>query len=349
MCGIAGLVGGFVPGLMARMNAAQAHRGPDGQGVFEDSAAEAGLAHVRLAILDTSDLAAQPMYGASGSVLAYNGEIYNFKELRRELEGAGEHFSSTGDTEVLLRGLERWGEPFIERLNGIFAFALWDRRRRELLLARDPLGVKPLYLAEPKPDAVLFASEMKALFAYPGLRREADLDALQQHLAYSYASGDRTSLRGIRRLEPGHLLRWSAATRNWQTRRYWRPSFGTWTGSHDDATEALRGALTLASQRQLVSDVPVGAFLSGGLDSTIVTTLAAPAARRGFRCYTIKYAADDNKLDRVANDAWYARRVADRLRLELAQIELKPDMASLWPRLLWHMDEPSAEIGRAHV
>lgn len=179
MCGIGGLVGEFVPGLMARMNVVQSHRGPDGKGVFEDSRAEASLAHTRLAILDLSDRAGQPMASRDGRfVVSFGGEVYNFRELRTQLEGRGIEFRTTSDTEVVVEGLAVYGETFVERLNGMFAFALWDRQERRLLLARDPIGVKPLYFARPRQGVLLFASEIKALCSYPGLRREVDYGAL---------------------------------------------------------------------------------------------------------------------------------------------------------------------------
>ncbi len=174
MCGIAGLAGDFVPGLVERMNAAQAHRGPDGSGIFERPELQIALGHVRLAILDLSDFAAQPMLSPDGRyVLAYNGEIYNFAELQRDLAGRSPKSSSSGDTEVLLHGLMRWGSRFVERLNGMFAFALWDNYERELLLARDPLGIKPLYYAQPKPGSLIFASELKAILRPSGNRARA--------------------------------------------------------------------------------------------------------------------------------------------------------------------------------
>src|SRR5918992_908410 len=162
MCGIAGLVGSFVPGLARRMNTAQAHRGPDGHGVYEVADAGIALAHVRLAVLDPSAAAAQPMHSSDGRfVLIFNGEIYNFRELQQKLVGRGHTFTSSGDTEVLLQGLQAYGISFVEQLNGMFAFAYCDRRDRELLLARDHMGIKPLYYATPQPDTLLFASEIK--------------------------------------------------------------------------------------------------------------------------------------------------------------------------------------------
>ena len=226
MCGIAGLAGDFVPGLVERMNAAQAHRGPDGSGIFERPELQVALGHVRLAILDLSDFAAQPMCSPDGRyVLIYNGEIFNFAELQKELTGEGPGLGSSGDTEVLLRGLIRWGSRFVERLNGMFAFALWDNHEGELLLARDPLGIKPLYYAEPKPGSLIFASEIKAICAHPAIAREPDFKTIQQHLAFCHSCSDRTAIRGIKRLEPGTMLRWKADSRTPQFTRYWQPKF----------------------------------------------------------------------------------------------------------------------------
>jgi asparagine synthase (glutamine-hydrolysing) len=345
MCGIAGFVGGFVDGLMDRMNAVQAHRGPDGRGVFEDAGAEAALGHVRLAILDLSGQAAQPMTSADGRhVLVFNGEIYNFRELRVGLERAGCAFRSTGDTEVLLHGLALHGESFVDRLNGMFAFALWDARERKLLLARDQLGIKPLYHAQPQPGTLVFASEAKALFAHPALKREADFEVLQQHLAYCHASGSRTALRGVQRLEPGALLRWSASAPAPSIRRYWRPCYDSAPPQdRRQAAEELRELLRTATESQLVSDVAVGAFLSGGLDSSLITAFARAGAGTDFQCYTITYPPEDNRLDGADDDAPHARSVARSLGLHLEEIEIRPELASLWPRLIHHLDEPIAD------
>jgi asparagine synthase (glutamine-hydrolysing) len=345
MCGLAGFVGGFVPGLMARMNEVQKHRGPDGSGVFESADEEAALGHVRLAILDLTDNASQPMHSPDGRyVLIYNGEIYNFQDLRAGLEAAGHTFTSTGDTEVLLRGLAHHGQAFLERLNGIFAFALWDRKERELLLARDQLGVKPLYYTEPAPGTLLFASEIKTLCAHAGVRREADLKALQEHLAYCHASGERTALQGVKRLPPGSLLRWSASQRKAVVRRYWQPCFEEHAlQSREKAAEELRQLLDAATHRQLVSDVPVGSFLSGGLDSSLVTAFARRRVGPSFQCYTITYSSKENILDGADEDAPHARRVAKALGLQLQEIEIRPEVTSHWPRLIHHLDEPIAD------
>ena len=345
MCGIGGLVGEFVPGLMARMNSVQAHRGPDGEGIFEEPEAEAALAHTRLAILDLSDRAAQPMHSRDGRyVLSFNGEIYNFKELRAGLESRGVEFRTTSDTEVVVEGLALDGETFVERLNGMFAFALWDRREHSLFLARDPIGIKPLYYARPSSGTLLFASEIKALCAYPGLRREVNGRALQQHLSMGYACGNQTALAGVMRVEAGSTMRWDSRSRSCRERRYAELAFDDRApGSRQAAAAELRSLLEGAVRRQLVSDVPLGSFLSGGLDSSILTALAAGERSGDFDCYTITYPPEDNVLDGYEDDAPFARSVASRLGVLLDEIEIRPEVADLWPRLIHHLDEPIAD------
>lgn len=344
MCGIAGYVGDFLGELGTRMNGAQAHRGPDGSGVFEEVEGEVMLAHVRLAILDLSEAAAQPMHSADGRfVLVFNGEIYNFQELRGRLEASGP-FRSQSDTEVLLRGLALEGEGFVHKLNGMFAFALWDRRERELLLARDPLGIKPLYYAEPVAGTLLFASEIKALCVHPLLKREPDFFALQQHLAFCHATGERTAFQGVRRLLPGHLLRWRARERVARVERYWRPVFSQPApGRFADAVGQLRAKIREATVRQLVADVPVGGYFSGGLDSSMVTQAAVTHQGRGFRCYLISYPPSENGLDGFVDDSPYAHDYAAQLGVRLLDLTIKPEVASLWPRLVYHLDEPIAD------
>ncbi|MEK7469137.1 MAG: asparagine synthase (glutamine-hydrolyzing) [Planctomycetota bacterium] len=342
MCGISGFVGAHVPGLGPRMNVAQAHRGPDGSGVFEDPPAEVLLAHVRLAVLDLTSAAAQPMTSASGRfVLVYNGEIYNFRDLREELIRAAATFRSAGDTEVLLEGVARHGTSFLARLNGMFAFALWDRQERELLLARDQVGVKPLYYAQPQPGTLLFASEIKALFAHHQVAREPNFAALQEHLARGHSSGTHTAFTGIQRLEPGAFLKWHASTRTIDVQSYWRPFTAHCEQSMDEAAEALRAKFKAATRRQMVSDVPVGLFLSGGLDSSLVAACAA--SETALRSYTITYPRSENTLDQFDDDAPFAQEMAAALGLKHTEIEIKPEVASLLPRLLRHCDEPIAD------
>lgn len=345
MCGIAGFAGGFLPQLGRRMNVAQAHRGPDGTGVYENPAAGIMLAHVRLAILDLTTAADQPMKTPDGRlVLVFNGEIYNYPELRQELVDKGCVIRSTGDTEVLLRGLELYGEEFISRLNGMFAFALWDESKRELLLARDPLGIKPLYYAQPAPGTLLFASEIKALLKHPGLSRDPDFFALQQHLTFCHASGERTAFKAVKRLSPGGLLKWKADGGQIEGRKYWTPRFQEPLRlDHASAVLQLREELKHAVKRQMISDVPVGAYFSGGLDSSLIARLAVDQDGKDFRCYTIAYPPSENVLDQAADDFDYARRLVEELKVTWDPLIIKPEVVSLWPQLIYHLDEPIAD------
>ncbi len=356
MCGIAGLVGDFVPGLIDRMNAAQAHRGPDGGGVFESPRSQVAFGHVRLAVLDLTEQAAQPMTSPDGRfTLIFNGEIYNYRELRSSVSDGGLAQTSTGDTQVLLHGLMRWGAAFVERLNGMFTFAFWDDRERELLLARDPLGIKPLYYTEPQPGSLLFASEIKALCAHPDVRREPDFPTILQHLTFCHSCSERTALAGIRRLPPGCLIRWRASQAVTEIRTYWRPRFGAAAvqdAKHNDSAadvDRLRAAVTDATRGQLVSDVPIGSFLSGGLDSSLITAIATcgpgdgTSAKQPFRSYTITYPAQSNRLDRAHDDAPYARRLASSLGLDFHEVEIGPQITTLLPQIVYHLDEPIAD------
>lgn len=343
MCGIAGFVGGFQSGLSRRLLGLIEHRGPDGQGVWEDRRYGVTLCHSRLSILDLTQAAAQPMISADGRhILVFNGEIYNFRELRQGLESIGQRFKSTGDTEVLLRGLVLEGADFLGRLNGIFAIAFWDSQSREMLLARDPLGVKPLYYAEPSGGGLAFASEIKALFAMPGIPATPEFEVLLQHLAFCHASGDATAFRGIRRLSGGCALRWSASS-GCRITQYWTARHGTELTNRTEALGQLREAIASAVTRQLVSDVPVGAFFSGGIDSTLLAVLGVPRLGNKFHCYTITYPSQQNMLDGAEEDGPYAARVAEQLGLSHIKWEIKPEVADLWPRLLYHLDEPIAD------
>ena len=338
MCGINGTAGYLEPGLIQRMNVAMRHRGPDGMGIYEDVGARLALGHVRLSILDLSNAAAQPMHSRCGRyVLVFNGEIYNFRELRREL-ARDYTFRSTGDTEVLLRGLEVQGEEFIKRLNGIFAFACWDALERELIVVRDQLGIKPLYLTELPRGGIAFASEIKSLLQIPDVPREPDFVALQQHFAFCHASEDRTALAAVRRLPAGQILKWSP-TKGMRQYPYWKLEFGTDTTSHKDAVDRLVTEIETATKRQMVADVPVGAFLSGGLDSSLLTTIAA-RENSDLQCFTVSVDASDNRLDQVSPDIPYARKLAQLLGLTLHEIKMTSSVADMWPKMIYHLDEP---------
>ena len=351
MCGIAGFAGKFPAELLERMNGVQAHRGPDDAGLFHDPVAAIGLAHRRLSILDVSSAGHQPMSDPSGRVtIVYNGEIYNFRELRAELEGDGTSFRSRSDTEVLLQLYLRHGAAMLERLNGIFAFALWDAETRRLLLARDGLGVKPLYLGA-TPRGLLFASELKALLEEPTLPRELDPLALHHHLAYQWCPAPRTMLAAVRKLPPGHAIeiRDGREVRRWSF--YDLPYRGD-VRAGDDASLAreVRDEVDRAVRRQMVSDVPIGAFLSGGLDSSAVVACAARAAgTRRLQCFTIEFDDDGFRREGYAEDLPYARRVAEHLDVDLHAVRVGPEIVERLEEMLWHLDEPQADPAPLNV
>ncbi|HUP22929.1 MAG TPA: asparagine synthase (glutamine-hydrolyzing) [Thermoanaerobaculia bacterium] len=343
MCGITGFIGGFSEEHLLAMSARLAHRGPDDQGHWLDPAEQVGLAHRRLAIVDLSPAGRQPMANEDGSLrLSFNGEIYNFRELRDELESKGHRFRSRTDCEVVLHLYEEEGCSAVERLDGIFAFALWDGRRRRLLLARDHLGVKPLYYAELPSGALAFASELKALLVLPGISRELDFEALHQHLTMIWAAAPHTLFQHVRKLEPGFLL--SADERGVHKRPYWDLPYGLGgeAGSRAEQAERIRELLGAAVERQLMSDVPVGAFLSGGLDSSAVVAAMRSASGRPVRCYTM--ALDAGPTDANQADLPYARLMARDLDLDLVEIEVSPDMVvGFAERMVYLLDEPQAD------
>jgi asparagine synthase (glutamine-hydrolysing) len=343
MCGIGGFSGSFAPDLLGRMGAMLAHRGPDDAGEWHDSDAHVGLVHRRLSIIDLSLRAHQPMAADGGVTITYNGEIYNFRELRAELEAKGHRFHSESDTEVILRLYLQDGVAAFERLNGIFAFGLWDPRSGELLLVRDGLGVKPLYYASTS-SGVVFASEIKALLACSEVPRRLDPVALEQHLTFLWSVAPRTVLRDVHKLPPGRVL----VVNRGEVSREWTFSDLPYDGSRSDlteqeATEQLRERLQDAVERQLVSDVPVGAMLSGGLDSSAVVAMARKADAGALtRCYSIGF-ADGADMDGSPSDMSYAAQVAKHLGVELCPITIGPDAISHFERMVYTLDEPQAD------
>ncbi len=304
MCGIAGRVqaGGAAEqnlrSVVQAMNAAIAHRGPDGEGVWLDASSGVALAQRRLAIVDLSPTGAQPMVSHAGRyVLTYNGEIYNAREMRTALEAQGAVFAGTSDTEVMLASLERHGvAKTLASLNGMYAFALWDRATRELTLARDPFGIKPL-LYQGNADGLSFASELGALLADPTCPRTIDRAAVNAFLRHGNVPAPWTLLRGVRKLEPGTMLTWRAGAEPVLT-RFWSPHDGARAGAakpHADPWDALveegESLLSDTVERQMIADVPLGAFLSGGIDSSLVVALMQRASSRPVQTFTIGFDA----------------------------------------------------------
>lgn len=363
MCGIVGFQGSFGPDLLCAMTAAVAHRGPDGQGTMVlngDNGMATGLGHRRLSIIDLSACGAQPMCSAAdagggmqtGLSLVFNGEIYNFGELRSELEAAGHVFRSQTDSEVLLHLYERDGLQMVDRLNGIFAFAIHDARaagrphgvdRGSLFLARDHMGVKPLYYAETT-RGFLFGSEIKALLEDRMLPREIDPVALHNTLAYLWSPAPRTMLAAVRKLEPGTalLVRDGRIAHRWSF--YVMPYGGDpSSASEDDLAAELAERLRVAVRRQLVADVPVGAFLSGGLDSSaIVAMMRDLLPRETIPCFSIGFGSE-SEVEGNPNDLPYARRVAKHLGVDLHEIEVQAAAIGRLPELVSLLDEPQAD------
>ncbi len=343
MCGICGFVGRADRDLIEAMTASLAHRGPDGEGIelfpAADGSVPAALGHRRLSILDTSERGAQPMVHADRYWISYNGELYNFRELRSELRSDGFRFRSDCDTEVLLAMYARYGEGMLDRLNGIFALAIWDTEREELFLARDRLGVKPLYHAE-QDGALYFASELKALL--PAIRRPSlRHTAIADYLTFLWVPDPGTLFDGIHQLPAGHCARY--ADGELAVRQYWDASFGVEGGTSEAAwAEQVRGTTQAAIRRQMVSDVPLGGFLSGGLDSgTVVATMRG--ASPSVTAYTVGFSEEDLAHEIVPDDLRYARRLARELGLDHRERVLSPGIVELLPKLVWHMDEPIAD------
>ncbi len=275
MCGIFGIIG---PGFDDPQREHQArllhHRGPDGFGTYEDPEHAVYLAHCRLAIIDLSERGAQPMCNEDGTVwITYNGEIYGFAELRTELERRGHRFASATDTEVILHAYEEWGIACLERLNGMFAFALWDQGRAKLFLVRDRLGIKPLYYGR-FGDTLAFASDTRALIDLPWVRKAIDPGALTCYLLYKYVSGEASIWQGLSRLLPAHYLEYDLGTGTSRSRRYWHLPLLTRPWSFESACEEFADLFETSVKNCLVSDVPIGLFLSGGYDSSAIAYAA---------------------------------------------------------------------------
>jgi asparagine synthase (glutamine-hydrolysing) len=339
MCGIAGILtragAGVDQALLRRMTDTIAHRGPDGHGFHVDGAA--GLGHRRLAIIDVEG-GAQPMGTEDGAVwISYNGEVYNYRELRAELLGLGHRFTTSSDTEVVLRAYVQWGPDAVSRLRGMFAFAIWDGRRRQMVLARDRVGIKPLVYAWDG-TTLRFASEIKAILQDGGVARDLDWDAVADYFTYHYIPSPRTVFRAIRKLPPASYLVCPLDGGEPTLRRYWDLRMAPEHGVKDAEWVArLQALLDETVRGHLVSDVPVGAFLSGGLDSSTVVACMARASDRPVRTFAIGF--DDASFDELE----YARLVAARYRTQHVELVVKPDVMEILPRLAWQFDEPFAD------
>ena len=348
MCGIAGLLarpGGDLAAHARAMADVLKHRGPDAGDVWADEPAGIALGHRRLSIVELSPAGAQPMVSSCGRfVVSYNGESYNADELRPELERAGRKFRGHCDTEVIVEGAAMWGvEATVKRLIGMFAMALWDRQERTLYLVRDRLGIKPLYWTETG-GALLFGSELKALRAYPGFRAELDRDALASYLRFAYVPGGRSIYRGVQQLAPGAILA-ARAGKPPEIRAFWnlediarQGQAARFNGSEDEAAAELDALLSDAVKRRMIADVPLGAFLSGGIDSSTVLALMQKSSTRPVRSFSIGF------REKAFDEAKHAAAVAKHLGTDHTELYVSPDHArGVIPRLPQMYDEPFAD------
>src|ERR671938_321839 len=337
MCGITGMVGSLRSerATLQRMNDALRHRGPDGEGAFWSD--QVGLAMRRLAIIDltTGD---QPIFNEDGSVcVVFNGEIYNFVDLRQELEARGHRFATQAESEVVVHAYEDFGVECIRRLWGMFALAVWDARRNRLLLARDRLGKKPLvYYTDPARGGLAFASELYALLAHPSVPRAVEPRAIDDYLTYLYVPSPTCAFRDVKKLPPGHRLVWQAG--RVRVEPYWQVRFTDKLQiSEDEALEQFGSLLRDAVRRRLIADVPLGAFLSGGMDSSSVVSEMAELSTAPVKTFSIGFG--DRDFDELA----YARQVAQRFATDHHELVVQPHAIEILPTLVEHYGEPYAD------
>lgn len=349
MCGIGGFLlaqpcgdSRFLKESLDRITAALGHRGPDNADTWMDG--RVGLAHTRLSIIDLSSAGHQPMCDdETGSRIVFNGEIYNFRDLRRDLEGHGCRFRSHSDTEVILHGYRIWGTDVLSRLRGMFAFVLWDPRKQHLMMARDRIGKKPLYYSI-RPDGVVFASEIKGLHAGFAIPREPDLESIHHYLSFQYIPAPRSAFIGVQKFPPAHFALFSIRPDGTLVQsapeRYWRrpsPLAAKRRAPTGELCEELLEHFRTAVKFRMISDVPVGVFLSGGVDSSAVVAMMADMSTAPVKTFSICFEHDDY------DERQYARMVAERYGTDHHELVVRPDVAAILPNLAWQYDEPFAD------
>ena len=338
MCGIVGIANANSQGasreILERMNAAIVHRGPDEDGFYVNE--NVGLAMRRLSIIDLAG-GQQPIYNADKTALiVFNGEIYNFQELRADLEKQGDEFDTNSDTEVILHLYDKYGADCVQHLRGMFAFAIWDKRDKSLFIARDRVGKKPLLYSHQPNGNLIFGSEFRALLEHPEISREVDYEAIDNYLSYLCVPAPLTAFKQIRKLEPGHWLRWKDGEIKMQ--RYWSPDFSkkikiSQTEAEEETLRILREAVKL----RLISEVPLGAFLSGGVDSSAVVALMAEESSSPVKTFSIGFEEQDY------SEIKYARKVAEHVGAEHHEFIVKPNALEVLPMLVEHYGEPYAD------
>jgi asparagine synthase (glutamine-hydrolysing) len=350
MCGVAGLITQNPETRIGAMLKAIEHRGRDDEGVWtspaiDDVGRRVCFGHRRLSIIDTSAAGHQPMLSHDGRyVLILNGEIYNYRELREQLASKGRSFRTQTDTEVLLTAWAEWGADCLARLNGMFAFALWDDKERTLFLVRDRVGIKPLYYSHQN-SSLVFASEAKSILASGLVKAELHREALHQFLTFLWAPDPNTLFRGIKTVPPGHVV--TLRDNELSIREWWDISFDAIEEGRSEAwwKEQVLETLDRVVKLEMVADVPLGSFLSGGIDSSsIVAMMKHHSNGRRIGTYTIGIEAEDLRYDIIPDDVEWARRVNQQLDTAYHEIMLKPDVADLLPKLVYHMDEPAIDM-----
>lgn len=333
MCGIAGFTWRDER-LIQLVSSVLFHRGPDQSGNYCDDSVSLG--HRRLSIIDLSDHGRQPMSNEDGTIwITYNGEIYNFQELRARLEGKGHIFQSRTDTEVIVHAYEEYGRECVQWLNGMFAFALWDRRRRELLLVRDRLGVKPLYYYQ-KDDKLVFASEIKAILQVPEIEREINHQALYHYIGYEFVPAPDSIFRHIHKVPPGHYLLYKDGKAS--LTQYWDLRFRSELHAPAYYEENLRELLKDSVRKRLISDVPLGVFLSGGLDSSAVVALMSRCGVEPIQTFSLGYE------DASFSELEYARVVAQQFKTQHRELIIERLTPELIEEAIWHLDEPMTDL-----
>ena len=352
MCGIAGIVSLEPERLIGPMLEKIEHRGRDDQGTWvsnpiDSSGRRACLGHRRLAIIDTSPRGHEPMFSHHGRyVLTFNGEIYNYRELREQLRSLGHEFETDSDAEVLLAAITEWSWDALERLNGMFAFAVWDNKERTLTLARDHVGIKPVYYAFiPETQTFVFGSEIKAILATGLVKAELDPEALHQFLTFLWSPDPNTLFANIKTVPPAHLLHFHDGEVT--IKQWWDISFNQFDESKDEGwwRERVLDTLDRVVKMEMVADVPLGSFLSGGIDSSgIVAMMERHTDGRPISTYTVGIESEDLRYDIIPDDVRWARRVNEQFQTDYHEIMLKPSVAELLPKLVYHMEEPPIDM-----
>ncbi|MGB3478347.1 MAG: asparagine synthase (glutamine-hydrolyzing) [bacterium] len=345
MCGIFGIVTDkkINREVVEKATRLMKHRGPDDFGVtiLKNGAVNVGLGHQRLSILDLSKAGHQPMCNEDESIyIVYNGEIYNFCELRRNLESKGHIFKSKTDTEVIIHAYEEWGVDCLSKFTGMFAFGIWDKKHQRLFIARDRLGIKPLYYTQCR-NGFLFASEIKALLGYPGIKKDVNFSGIYSSLMLLWCPHPETVFKNINKLSPGHYIILKEG--RLAIRKYWNLRISEDDKCDDKYSNRLFELLHQNVKMEMISDVPLGSFLSGGLDSSSIVALMSDVKKEKISTYTIAYAAEDRKFEAMSDDSKYANIIARLYNTDHSEFVIEPNILELFPKMIWHLDEPIAD------